>query len=128
VINPSDLTGVEETLARRVIIYARSIAPCLDSLVDVEGDENPKPRSDAIAILVGVAAEVPRPGARRVKRERIGPADAEYFQVSSAFTDDDRAGLRALCSASESTGGLPVGSFPKSARVITSMWPEQAED
>lgn len=42
----------DDSLARRVLVRARSIAPCLDTL---EGE----PRLDAIAILTGVVAEIP---------------------------------------------------------------------
>lgn len=121
-IEPTDLTGVEETLARRILVHARTIAPCLDSLIDGEEGE-PKPKSDAIAILLGVAREVPAVGSRRVKSQRIGPAQVEYFDVPSAFSDDDRNSLRSLCSVA-SSGGLPIGSFPRPARVVDAMWPE----
>lgn len=114
-MRPDDLAGVDESLARRIISVARSIAPCLDSLT---GDA----RDDAIAILKAVAAEVKSRGSRQVVSQHVGPATVTY-DVGSAFTSDDRAALRDLCSTSPAVGGHPTGSFPKE-RPVGRVWPE----
>jgi len=112
-ITPTDISGVDPDVARRVIAEARSIAPCIDSVVDGAGATDPKPRSDAIAIIKGIAIEGAGRGSRLVKSERTGPSQAEYFAVSSWFSAGDRAALRALCTdGSTAPTGLPVGSFP----------------
>lgn len=123
-IKPSDINGVDEDLARRVIVAARTIAPCLDSLVDGPGDDDPKPKSDAIAILRAVAREGIARGSRLVKSQRIGPAWVEYTSADSWFSPDDRTSLRSLCELT-TTAGLPLGQFPKST-VVTNLWPEEA--
>ena len=115
-IGPADLTGVDETLARRLIATARSIAPCLDALVN-------EPRADAIAILLGVAAEVPAPGARRMKSQSRNGTSVGWADYSAAFTDEDKVALRALCSTA-STVGAPVGSFPESTMACR-IWPSE---
>jgi hypothetical protein len=116
VIGKTDLAGVDETLALRVIATARSIAPCLQTL---EGDD----RDTAIAILRGVAAEAKRRGARHVKGQSVGPARVDYGAAESWFFPDDRAPLRALCGGSAPTGG-PIGSFPTSS-LVSRLWPEE---
>ena len=117
-ITPGDLTGVEENVARRVIASARSIAPCLDSL---EGE----PRRDAIAILLGVAAEVPAAGSRRVRSQSRNGTSVTMLDYDGAFTKDDRDGLRALCpAASGGVVGAPVGSFPPST-ITKCIWPPE---
>ncbi|MBF4625544.1 hypothetical protein [Clavibacter sp. VKM Ac-2872] len=115
-IGKTDLTGVDEKLALRVIATALSIAPCLHTL---EGDD----RETAIAILSGVAAEAKSRGARHVKGQSVGPARVDYGASESWFFADDRASLRALCSASASPGG-PIGSFPTSS-LVSRLWPEE---
>lgn len=115
-IEPDDLTGVDATVALRLIATARSIAPCIDSLVDPD-------KATAVAILLGVAAEVPAPGMARMKSQSRNGTSATWGDYSSAFSADDRAALRALCGAS--TGGGPVGSFPVST-VARGIWcPEE---
>lgn len=94
---------------------ARSIVPCLDSL---EGER----RGDAIAIIRGVAAELPAPGSRRTKSMSRNGTAVTFTDVGSAFTADDRSALRALCGTS-TVPGLPVGSFPK-GRPFGRVWPE----
>lgn len=116
-IGPTDLTGVDETLARRVLLHARSIAPCLNNLPD--GDD----RDGAIAVLRGVAAEATARGSRQIKGQRIGSASVDYTGVDSWFSVDDKAALRSLCSVG-TPGPTPIGEFPKPARVISSMWPD----
>lgn len=115
-LTPIEITGVEPTLARRLLAVARSIAPCLDSL---EGEA----KQDAIVILRGVAAEVPAAGQRHLKSLSRNGTSMAFADVSSAFSDDDRAGLRALCSQSAPVG-VPLGSFPQPADIITNIWPE----
>lgn len=124
-IKPSDISGVDADLARRVIAEARSIAPCLDSLSDGVGDDDPKPRSEAISIIKSIATDLVGRGSRFVKSERMGPGAAEYFEVTSAFSDGDRAALRALCTdGSTAPAGLPVGSFP-TEEPFRHVWPER---
>lgn len=113
-IEPTDLVGVDSNTALRVIAYALSIAPCLDTL---EG----RNRDSVIAILTGVGKEVVGRGSRLVKSQRIGPASVDYTAVGSCFSDDDRAVLRSVCGGA--TPGGPIGQFPVS-RVVTGVWPE----
>jgi hypothetical protein len=125
VISPSDLSPVSEDTARRVLAVARSIAPCLDSLTDGAGEQDPKPRSDAIAILKAVGNIGAARGSQLVKSQRVGPAAVEY-NVGSWFSDDDRAALRGLCSElSTDSSGHPVGQFPASSKLVSRMWPEE---
>lgn len=120
-ILPTDLAPASEDLARRIIVYARSIAPCLDTLVDGEGDEDPKPRSEAIAILKGVASDVRRRG---VKSQRSGSSAVEYIVSGSTFSAEDRAALRSLCTPPPEPT-LPRGSFPLPSTALTRMFPEE---
>jgi hypothetical protein len=113
---PEDLTGVDENVARRIIVAARSIAPCIDSFAD--GSEEKK---NAIAILLGVAGDLPTSGSRRVKSQRIGSAAVEYWNANT-WLEEDRDALRSLCPSATSLG-LPRGSFPK-VSVISNTWPE----
>jgi hypothetical protein len=115
-IKPEDIGG-DPDASRRIIVLARSIAPCIDFFAD--GSEAKK---DAIAILKGVLAEVMDRGARTVRSQAVGTARVTY-EVGSAFTDDDRDSLRALCGSSSSRGDTPAGSFPKE-RPIGRVWPE----
>ena len=115
-ITPDDIPGVEEDVARRIIVAARSIAPCIDSFPD--GSEEQK---NAIAILRGVAAEAPVAGSRRVRAQRIGSASVDYWNADT-WMPEDRSALRSLCAAAPS-GGNPLGSFPV-ARPIDRVWPE----
>lgn len=124
-IVPSDIPSVDEGMARRIIAIARSIAPCLDSLVDGAGDKDPKPLSDAIAILTGIAREGVARGSRLVKSQRIATAAVEYTVDGSWFSVDDRAALKSLCGVA-AVAGLPVGRFPR-AGVVTGMWPEEQD-
>jgi hypothetical protein len=120
VILPTDLAPASEDLARRIIVLARSIAPCLDTLEDEVGDETPKPKSEAIAILKGVAADVRMRG---VKAQRSGSSSVEYIVNGSSFSADDRASLRSLCTTS--TAGLPLGSFPNPSPAVMRLFPEE---
>lgn len=115
-ITPEDFPGVAEDVARRVIVAARSIAPCIDSFPD--GSEEKK---NALAILRGVAAEAPAAGSRRVRSQAIGPARVDYWDAET-WSAQDRADLRSLCPAPRPTGA-PRGSFPRE-RPISRLWPE----
>jgi hypothetical protein len=114
-ITPEDLTGVDEALARRVIVVGRSIAPCIDDLV---GED----RLDALAILRGVVAEAGERGSLHVLSERAGTVGVSYSTVRSWFQSDDKAGLRALCGGPVHAG--PVGEFP-ARRIYTNIWPDE---
>ncbi|WP_104128230.1 hypothetical protein [Cryobacterium sp. Y57] len=105
-----------ENLARRILVRARSIAPCLNSIPD---DDDRK--LDTIAILKGVIAEVPAPGARRVKSRGRNGTSISYNDPGGAFSEDDIMSLRSLCDVA--SAGLPVGSFPK-ARAFGREWAE----
>lgn len=112
-ITPDQLGG-DEDLARRVLVRARDIAPCIDNLDD-------EPTADVVAILKGVIAEIPAAGSRRVRSKSRNGTSITYTDIGSAFSDDDVASLRSLCS--KTPAGLPVGSFPK-ARAFGRVWPE----
>lgn len=107
----------DEDLARRVRAYARTIAPCLDSLTG-------EAAKDALAILKAVAAEMKASGPRHIKGQSIGPARIEYRDIASAFSPDDRASLSAMCSIASGSAGAPVGSFPTD-RPAGRLWPER---
>lgn len=115
-IRPVDLPGLDMLVARRLIATARSIAPCLDSLVDETRDE-------AIAILLGVAAELPAPGTGRLRSQSRNGTSVTWADYSSAFSSDDRAALRALCGTA-AAAGAPVGSFPASS-MTRQVWPPE---
>lgn len=115
-IAPADLTGVDETVARRLIATARSIAPCLDTL---DGE----PRADALAILLGVAAELPAAGTGRMKSQSRNGTSVTWADYSTAFTADYRSALRALC-GTIGAAGAPTGSFPAST-VACDIWPAE---
>lgn len=114
-ISPSDFDGDEDTV-RRVLVLARDIAPCIDSL---SGES----KKDAIAILKGVIAELPEPGSRRTRALSRNGTSMTFAEIESAFDDDARRSLRSLCSAQSTSGSLPAGSFPKQ-RAFARVWPE----
>lgn len=114
-IGPDDLPGVDESVARRLIATARSIAPCLDTLVN-------EARLNAIAVLLGVAADLPAPGTGRMRSQSRNGTSVTWADYTSAFSADDRAALRALCGAS--AVGAPVGSFPAST-MTRRIWPPE---
>lgn len=116
-IVPSDLTGMSEVAARRLIAVARTIAPCLDTLA---GDA----RETAVAILRGVAAELPAPGTGRIRSQSRNGTSVTWADYSTAFGPDDRAALQALCGVSISAAGAPVGSFPAST-AARGIWPPE---
>ncbi|MEN0021993.1 MAG: hypothetical protein AAGC61_01840 [Microbacterium sp.] len=117
-ITPTDIGGDENT-ARRVLVLARSIAPCIDSFPD-ESEQ----KLDAIAVLKGVLAELPAPGARRTRSLSRNGTAMSFADLDSAFDSDARTSLRALCSASaDPAPGIPLGSFPND-RPFARVWPE----
>lgn len=109
--------GNDEDLAREVLVIARDIAPCLDSLPD-ESEE----QRDALAVLRRVYKDITGRGKRFVKSQRVGPASVEYVDVKSAFVGQPTRALRALC-ASQQSSGLPRAAFP-TGRPIGHLWPE----
>lgn len=117
-ITPAELGIQDEDLARRVLVRARTIAPCLDSFPEESED-----RRDVIAILKGVIAELPKPGTRNVRAQAVNNASVQYRDIASAFDGDATASLRSLCGATTS-GALPVGSFPDPSG-ISRLWPEK---
>lgn len=112
----TDLGVSDEDLARRVLVRARNIAPCLDSL-DGEAKLN------AIAILKGVIAEIPAAGTRRVRSKARNGTSITYESFGGAFGVEEISDLRSLCGAA-SVPGLPIGSFP-AAGVFAGVWPEE---
>ena len=119
-IDPSDLPGLTETVARRVIAVAVGIAPCLHSLVDDE-------KSSALAILssVGLGLSHDRPNPY-IKQKTLGPKSIQYVTgvIESAFTADDRVALQAMCRATSDGYAGPVGNFPPPPRMLSRLWPE----
>lgn len=115
-LTATELGVSDEDLARRVLVRARTIAPCLDSL---EGEA----KLNAIAILKGVISEIPAAGTRRVKSKARNGTSITYESFGAAFGAEEISNLRSLCGAT--TGlGLPVGSFP-AAGVFAGIWPEE---
>ncbi len=121
-INASEL-GVTDDVARRILVRARAVAPCIFSLA--EGSEE---RKDALAILKAVAAR-----AAALEAEGVGVVASQgrngtsisFRDVKSAFFDEDIEGLRSLCGeAALVPRPLPQGSFP-TARPIAGLWPEE---
>lgn len=111
-----DDIGSDENTARRVLVRARDIAPCIDSFV-----KDSEPWKNAVAILKGVIDELPQPGSRRT-RSMGRNGTTMSFEIARAFTDDDIASLRALC-PDATPAGMPAGSFPK-AGIVSDVWPE----
>lgn len=112
-----DIT-TDEDLGREIIVVARDIAPCIDSLTDEK-------LKDATAILKRIAKDLTVRGSRMVKAQRIGPASVDYADVRSAFAGQPTRALRALCAAAPgATQAAPRGSFPTN-RPVSRIWPEQ---
>lgn len=116
-VDHQDLGGDEDT-ARRVMIRARSIAPCLAGLAP--GSSEGK---DAIALLKGVLAELPEPGSRRTRSLSRNGTSITFDALDSAFDVETIASLRSLCGVPAATAH-PRGSFPKH-RPIGRVWPEE---
>lgn len=115
-ITPDQLGG-DEDLARRVLVRARDIAPCIASFPDDSEEQK-----DAIAILRAVVAEIPAPGSSRIRSKSRNGTAVSFTDPGSWFSDDDLASLRSLCGAG-TLPGLPIGSFPE-GRHIEQVWPE----
>lgn len=115
-ITPGDLGGDDDT-ARRVLIQARTIAPCIDSF-----DAGSEDGKNAIAVLKGVLAELPAPGSARTTSMSRNGTSMSFSQIRSAFDGDPTTQLRALCGAATSRDHS-VASFPVT-RVFERVWPE----
>lgn len=107
----------DESLGRRVLVRARIIAPCLDSL-----DKDSEAGKDAIAILKGVIAEIPAAGSRRTRSLSRNGTSMSVDVIDAAFDSDSRLSLQSLCDQGNPTG-LPRGRFPKD-RPLGRVWPE----
>lgn len=111
-ITASDLTGTDEQIAARTLIYARtSIAPRLN---DLTGQD----RDDAIAILTGVALAAAARAPRDLASQSVGTARVAYRDAGSWFTDEDRIALAALAGISVVAAGHPIGMFPGASRLV----------
>ena len=85
----------------------------------------PTPRTGGVAILLGVAAEVPAAGSRRVRSQSRNGTSVTMADYQGAFTLEDRSTLRALCGAASAAAvGAPVGSFPPST-ITKCIWPPE---
>lgn len=113
-----DQIGTDEDLARRVLVRARYIAPCIDSFADDSEEQK-----NAIAILKAVVAEIPTPGSGRVRTKSRNGTAITYTDPGSWFSADDTTSLSSLC-GSPTLPGLPVGSFPE-GRAFQRTWPEE---
>lgn len=116
-ITADDLGLKDAALAARIIAHARVIAPCLDSLTDDR-------KKEAVAILRAIGRDAQASGARGVASRQVGTARVTYREISSWYTEDDRAALRALCGIAV-TAGHPVGRFPAPPVAYRGLWPEQ---
>lgn len=112
-ITASDLGVTDEDLARRIMVSARRVAPCIDKLIDPA-------RADAIAVLKGVIAELPEAGSWRAKSMSRNGTAITFADIESAFTVEARANLRSLCGDLDE--GLAQGSFPEE-KTIERLWP-----
>lgn len=115
-ITSDEITGVDPVIARRLLIIARSIAPCINELGDSD-------KADVIAIIQSVAAELPGPGMSRARSQSRNGTSVTWADYRSAFTVDDRDALRALCGVASATGA-PVGDFPPST-ITRCIWPPE---
>lgn len=119
-ITPGDLPGVDDDLARRILVRARGVAPCIDGFA-ADSEE----RKNALAILKGVAARAAAIGTGAVSSHGRNGTSISYRDLRSSFAVEDIAGLRSLCSESgaAAAGALARGSFPKD-RPVSRLWPE----
>ncbi|RRD61634.1 hypothetical protein [Leucobacter sp. OH1287] len=106
----SDLVGVPQPVALRVLAYADGIAP---GILTVE-DQGLRDR--AVAVLSGIAAEVAKRGSSAVAAQSVGNASVRYESVSGFFTAEDRLALQRIVAVAGHSGldGLPRGIFPPS--------------
>lgn len=109
--------GVDDDLARRILVRARIIAPCIDNFTD-----NSDEKRNAIAILKGVIAELPENGMLRATSMSRNGTSITLAAIKSAFEGDPAASLRSLCPAAT---GMPRGRFPDPDRTIQRLWPER---
>ncbi|MFD4957144.1 hypothetical protein [Microbacterium sp. NPDC058389] len=118
-ITHSDV-GADEQLARRILIRARGIAPCIAGL-DVESEEG----KDALAILKGVYARAADVGTGAVSSRSRNGTSISLRDIKSAFAVEDIAGLRSLCGdvSVELPAAHARGSFPTD-RPVSRLWPE----
>lgn len=116
-ITPADLGGTDQDLARRVLVRARTIAPLLDTL---DGER----RLDAIAVLKGVLAEIPRPGEGRLRSVTRNGTGKTFDAPSSWFSADDEVSLRSLFESADASHTGPAGHFPV-GRPLAGLWPEE---
>lgn len=117
-ITHADLGIQDEDLARRVLVRARTIAPCIDNF-----SEDSEERKDAIAILKGVLAELPAAGEARIRSIGRNGTNITLADIASAFDGDASISLRSLCEAATDGAGLPLGSFPENTP-LSRLFPE----
>lgn len=119
-IQPSDI-GTDTDIARRVLMRARRIAPCMASW-----PEALDLRADAIAILKAVYARATIVGTGAIASQSRNGTSISLRQVNSAWTQEDIDDLRTLCDQASATpaGALPLGSFP-TERPLSKLWPEE---
>ncbi|MGN8762612.1 MULTISPECIES: hypothetical protein [Bacillati] len=114
-----DLAHIHDdlTVARRVLAYAQTIAPCITSLTG-------EAQVLALAILRGAAASLAGSD-RRIKSRQSGEWSRTYFsdaELGSVFSPDDTRTLAAMCPGS-GRGVGPVGSFPPPDGAYRNLWP-----
>lgn len=109
----------DEDLGRRVLLYASSVAPCLQSL---DGER----REDAVAVLRSIAADIESAPGYRVKSRTRGEWTTTYFsdtEITSIISAADRDALKMLCGGAR-LAGSPRGQFPAPHLPLLHMWPE----
>ena len=104
----SDLDG-DVSIAKQVLAYARTLAPCIDSL-----ERNSPQWDDVVAILIGARRTLESRPTGAVRKQTAGAWSKEWFsrdELGSAFGVDDLRVLRSLCEEGIAARG-PIGSFP----------------
>lgn len=118
-IEPSAI-GPDENIARRVLMRARRIAPCMATW-----PEALNLRADAIAILKAVYARATVVGTGAIASQSRNGTSISLRQINSAWTQEDIDDLRALC---EQASASPAGAFPQASfptdRPLSKLWPE----
>ena len=118
-VQPSDLAPLDEDSARRILIRAREVAPCLPTVA-----ADSEIQKDALAILRGVGQRAQAiANAGVVASQGRNGTTISYRDIKSAFSDEDISGLRFLCGDIGGGRVLPQGSFP-TARPLANLWPE----
>lgn len=111
--------GPDTDLARRVLLRARRLAPCL---ADAVADE--EKQAEVLAVLKGVYKRAVDIGTGVIASQGRNGTSRSYRDVRSAFTAEDVSDLRFLCSGADApAGAMPVGSFP-TERPLSKLWPE----